>query len=77
MVDVVIIDSTQKILVSKAAIFKGVVTIVTQVNDGLYCDRHPWDMFLFLAMDIFGCLHHLTNKFLHQCTNMAWSTIDK
>jgi hypothetical protein len=61
----------------KVAIFKWVVTIVTQVNDRFYCDRHPWDIFLFLAIDIFDCLHHLTNKFLHHCTNMAWSTIDK
>jgi len=38
MVDVVIIHPTQENLVLKVAILKGVVTIVTQVNDGLYCD---------------------------------------
>jgi hypothetical protein len=38
MVDVVIIHPTQENLVLKVAIFKGVVTIVTQVNDGLYCN---------------------------------------
>jgi hypothetical protein len=38
MVDVVIINPTQENLVLKVAIFKGVVTIVNQVNDGLYCD---------------------------------------
>jgi hypothetical protein len=38
MVDLVVIHPTQENLVLKVGIFKGVVTIVTQVNDGLYCD---------------------------------------
>ncbi len=35
-----------------------VVIVTTQAKDGLYCNRFPMDMFLFLIVKVFECLHH-------------------
>jgi hypothetical protein len=32
------------------------------------------DMFFFLIVEVFGCLHQQANDFLHQYTNMVWGT---
>jgi uncharacterized membrane protein HdeD (DUF308 family) len=56
LVDVVIMDPIQVDLISRVAISKGVVMIVTQVQDKLYIDQHPWHMFLPFVAKVFGCL---------------------
>ncbi len=38
-----------------------------------YCDQHPTNQFLPLAIKIFGCLHKQTNVFLHDSTNVIWN----
>jgi hypothetical protein len=48
-------------------------TLPTQVKEGLYHDHYPMDVFLPLAIKVFGCLHQHVNKFLHQCANMVWT----
>lgn len=53
----------------------GVVVIVTtQAKEGLYYDCYPMDMFIPLAIEVFGCHYQQFNNFLHQCANKLWTT---
>jgi len=63
MVDVVIVDPTQIDLVSWITLSCGVVmTIATQVKDGIYYhDRFPMDMSLLLIVEF---LDVYTNKWM-------------
>jgi hypothetical protein len=36
---------------------KSVASNAVQAKEMNYCDRHPIDQFLPLAIDVFGCLH--------------------
>ncbi len=55
---VIIVNSTQVDLVSRVAMFWGIVAIIaTQAKDEIYCDRHLEDMFLLLFVEVFGYLH--------------------
>jgi len=38
-----------------------------------YCNWHPINQFLPLAIEIFGYLHKHVNVFLHDCANAIWS----
>jgi hypothetical protein len=46
--------------------------IVIQVNHGYYRNWFPMDMFFFLIVKVFKCLHQQADKFLHQFVNMTW-----
>jgi hypothetical protein len=71
LTNVVIADITRVGLVLQATLSYGVdVTIETQMNEGIYHDWFPIDMFLPLVIKVFGCLHQQVNEFLHQCANM-------
>ncbi len=64
---VVITNPIRVDLVSWAVFFHGVTTtIAIQAKDGLYCNRFPMDMFLYLVVEVFGCLHQQqADKFFH------------
>lgn len=56
--DVIIIDPIQANLVSQVVFSHGVIAIVaTQVKEGPYHDCYLANVFLLLAIEIFGCLH--------------------
>ncbi len=58
LINVVIVNSIRVDLVSHAIFSRGiVVTILTQVKDGLYHDQFPTNMFLLFIVKVFGCLH--------------------
>ncbi len=38
-----------------------------------YCNWHPTNQFLPLAIEIFGCLHKHVDVFLHDYANAIWS----
>jgi hypothetical protein len=44
-----------------------------QAKEKNYCNQHPTDQFLPLAIEVFGCLHKHANVFLHDCANAIWS----
>lgn len=70
LVDII---STQVDLVSWATFSCGVITIIaTQGKDDLYHDLFPTNMFVFLTIEIFKCLHQKVTGFFHWCINMAW-----
>ncbi len=53
-----------------------VVTLVAQVKEGLYHDYYLTDVFLPIAIEVFGCLHQHVDNFFHQCVNMTWIAKD-
>jgi hypothetical protein len=46
-----------------------VASYAVQAKERNYCDRHPIDQFLLLAIDVFECLHKYINVFLHNYAN--------
>jgi hypothetical protein len=58
---VVIVNLIQIDLVSQVffheVVTKIVTKIVTQSNDGFYCDRFSIDMFILITMTVSICLH--------------------
>jgi len=66
LVDVVIINPIEVDLVLQVFFSRGVVmTITTQVKDGLYCNRFLTYMLFPLIIKVFRCLHQQVDKFLH------------
>lgn len=58
LVDVVIVDLIQVDLVSHVVFSYGVTAIAAvQAKEGFYHDQFLMDMFVPLAMEVFGCLH--------------------
>ncbi len=56
-----------------ATLSHGVVMIVVvKAKDSFYQNRFPADMFLLLAIKVFGFLHRQADDFLHQCANIKW-----
>jgi hypothetical protein len=45
----------------------------TQAKERNYCNQHPTNQFLSLAIEIFGCLHKHVDVFLHNCVNAIWN----
>jgi len=75
LTNVVIANITWVDLVLRAILFYGVdATIEAQTKEGFYRNWFPIDMFIPLAIEVFGCLHQHANGFLHQCANMMWAT---
>jgi hypothetical protein len=72
LADIIIANPTQADLVSWSAFSHGVVmSLVVQMKERLYCDCYPEDVFLTLAIEVFGCLHQEAGNFLYQCANMV------
>ncbi len=69
LVDVIIADPIRIDLVSHAALSRRVATIImTQTKDGLYHNKLPTDMFLFLVVEVFGCFTPIGGQvFLSMC----------
>jgi hypothetical protein len=58
LVDVVIANPTPLDLLPRSCATQGFdVFDVVQAKKQNYCDRHPADQFLPLAVEVFGCLH--------------------
>jgi hypothetical protein len=58
LVNVIIANPTWIDLVSWAVFFHEVTTIIaTQAKNGLYHNQFPMDMFIFLVVEVFRCLH--------------------
>ncbi len=45
----------------------------TQAKENSYCNWHPTNQFLPLAIEIFDCLHKHVDVFIHDCANAIWS----
>jgi len=64
--DVVVTNPIQIDLVSQVALFHEVVAIVTsQAKDDFYCDQFLVDLLFLLVVEVFRCLHHQVDGFLH------------
>jgi len=73
-VDVVIIGPMHADLLLQCCTIQEFITSnVFQAKEKNYCNGHPIDQFLPLAIEVFGCLHKQANVFLHNCTNVIWS----
>jgi hypothetical protein len=74
VVDVVITDPTWVYLLCWFYTTWGFVTFeVAQAKKKSYCDQHPTNHFLPLAINVFGCLEKQANVFLHDCANAMWN----
>lgn len=73
LTNVVIVDPIQANLVSWVALScEVVVTLAAQMKGGLYHDYYSMDVFFFLAIEVFQCLHWHVENFFHRCANMTW-----
>jgi len=50
-----------------------VASDATQANERSYCNQHPTNQFLPLAIEVLGCLHKHIDVFLHDYANTIWS----
>ncbi len=57
----------------KNATQRFVASNVVQAKEQSYCDQHPTDQSLSLAMEVFGCLHKQADVFLQNFANAIWS----
>ncbi len=58
LANVFIVDPTHANFVSQTTYSQGVdATITTQTKIVSHCDQHHEDDFIFLVVEIFGCLH--------------------
>jgi hypothetical protein len=48
--------------------------VATQIKEGLYRDWYLANLFLHLAVEVFGCLHQHVDEKIHCCANMAWAS---
>jgi hypothetical protein len=53
--------------------FLDLVVDVVQDKERSYGNQHPTNQFLYLTIEIFGCLHKHADMFLHDCANAIWS----
>jgi hypothetical protein len=51
-----------------------IVTVATEVKEGLYHDYYLANVFLPFTIKVFGCFHLQFDTFFHRCANMAWTT---
>jgi len=71
---VVIANPTWANLFFRFCTIQGFVTInVVQAKEKSYCNWHPIDQILPLAIEVFGYLHKHVNVRLHNCANAIWS----
>jgi hypothetical protein len=63
LVNFIIVDPIRTNLVSWVVLSHGVVAaMVAQVKEGLYCNHDPANMFLPLAIEVFGCFFKQSNN---------------
>jgi hypothetical protein len=75
LANVISINPTWMNFISCVKLFHEVAMIVAiPKKEGLYWDQYLVDLFLPLAVEIFGCLHQQLDNFFHCCANMAWPT---
>jgi hypothetical protein len=75
LADVLIANPIWTYLVLWVVSFREVATMMlAQTKEVFYHDRHLEDMFIPLAIKVFGCMHQQIDNFFHQCANMAWIT---
>jgi hypothetical protein len=64
--DVVVTNPIQIDLVSQVSLFHEVVAIVaSQAKDDFYYDQFLVDLLFLLVVEVFRCLHHQVDGFLH------------
>ncbi len=74
LVDIVIAYPTWMDLLPQSCTIQGfVASNATQAKERIYCNWHPTNQFLPLAIEVFGYLHKHANVFLHDCANAIWS----
>jgi hypothetical protein len=72
--NIVIADPTCVNLFLQFCTTQGFATFdAAQAKGKNYCDWHPANQFLPLAIEIFSCLHKHVDAFLHDCANVIWS----
>ncbi len=70
-IDVVIDDSTQTDLLPQSCETQGFVAFdATQAKERNFYNWHPTKSILFLAIEVFGCLHKHADVFLHNYANV-------
>jgi hypothetical protein len=68
LVNVVVIDPTHVDLLPRSCTTQGILASnVIQAKERSYHDQHLIDLFVPLAIEIFGCLHKQAYAFLHHC----------
>ncbi len=73
LVDVVIADPMLANLLHRFCATQGFATFdVGEAKERSYCNQHPIDQFLPLAIEVFGCLHKHADVFLHDYANAIW-----
>ncbi len=74
LVDVVITNPMNVNLFPWSCTTQKFVTLdVASAKERNYCDLHPINQFLLLAIQVFKCLHKQANVFLHNYANVIWS----
>jgi hypothetical protein len=70
LADVVIADPTQIDLLLESCVIQGYVAFdAVQAKERNYCNQHPTDQFLPLAIEVFDCLHKHVDVFFHDYAN--------
>ncbi len=70
LTNIVIVDPMRANLIPLFCTIQGLATFDTiRAKERNYCNRHPINQFLPLAIEIFGCLHKHADVFLHDCAN--------
>jgi len=74
LANIVITNPTRIDLLPQSCATQGfVASDATQANERSYCNWHPTNQFLPLALEICGCLHKHVDVFLHDYANANWS----
>jgi hypothetical protein len=74
LANIVITNPTRIDLLPQSCATQGfVASDATQANERSYCNWHPINQFLPLALEICGCLHKHVDVFLHDYANANWS----
>jgi hypothetical protein len=72
--NIIIVDPMRMDLLPWSCATKGFDASDTiQAKETSYCDQHPTNQFLPLAIEVFGCPHKQANVFLHNYANAIWS----
>ncbi len=74
LVDIIIVNPTRAYLLPQSYAIQGFATSnAAKAKERSYCNRHPINQFLSLAIEVFGYLHKYADVFLHDCANATWS----
>jgi len=74
LIEVVIANPIQADLLFWSCAIQGFdASDVAQAKERSFCNWHPTNQFLPLAIELFGCLHKHANVFLHDCANAIWN----